>query len=430
MIISINNYSLSKKNYPQKPTFCAKSFAIKAARKMNDRMLNPKIKTITLSAHASPDEDTNCAKEVFANYLTRHNKKVNICINESKSKDLFISKSAHPINSDRIMSDLAIMLDFNSKSKLPKSFADFLKTYKRKNIIGFDHHPKTQNHIKGKFYIDTTAKSCCGILYRYFEAIGEKLSNNDLATLYCGVLSDYRKSKLIKIKNNQLTRLPDLIKDKNSSYILDKLELALSKEEKEKIYKHLDVLSNLTQVEKEFQKEMYSKIKISQDKKLAYAVIPKDDAKWQEVGGDNGRTSEILGHLRIQLIDPTSTQRLSDAQKEALKNTRAAIIFYKSGGVYQMSIHTKPEQSNALGIIKEAKKEWLKYQQSTKKTIEMAGGGHKHRAGSRIFSTDNQDIEAFINCYLKAAEKVNAQKKNKFLGAFKNLFSSKSSNKD
>lgn len=418
----MNSYSLSNKNYPQKTTFCGKEFVVKTARKMERRMLNPKVKTITIAAHASPDEDTNCAKEALGNHLVRHDKKVNVCINKNKAKDLFISKSTHPINSDRIMSDLAIMLDFNSKSKLPKSFIAFLKTFKRKNIIGFDHHPRTKNHIKGKFYIDTTAKSCCGILYRYFEAIGEKLPEKDLATLYCGVLSDYRKSKLVKIKNNQLTRLPDLIKDKNSSYILDKLELALSKEEKEKIYKHLDILSNLTQAEKEFQKEMYSKIKISQDKKLAYAVIPKDDAKWQEIGEDNGRTSEILGHLRIQLIDPTSTQRFSDAQKEALKDTRTAIIFYKSGGVYQMSIHTKPEQSNALGIIKEAKKEWRKYQQSTGKTIEMVGGGHKHRAGSRILSLDDQDIEAFINCYLKAAEKVNAKKENKFLSAFKNLF--------
>lgn len=421
--------SCSYNNTKANTTFGGKEFVVKTARKMNDRMLSPKIETITISAHASPDDDTNCAKEVFGNYLTRHNKKVNICVNESKTKDLFIPKSAHPINSDKIMSDLAIMLDFNSKAKLPKSFAEFLKTFKRKNVIGFDHHPRIKDKIKGSFYIDTTSKSCCGILYRYFEALGEKLPNKDLATLYCGVLSDYRKSKLIRIENGKLTRLPDLSKDKNSRYILDKLEFALSKEEKEKVYKHLDILSNLTPTEKEFQKEIYSKIKVSKDKKLAYVIINKDDQKWNAIGGDTARTSEILGHLRRQLINPNSTKRLTEEQKEMLKDANSAIIFYQSGGACQMSIHTKPDEANALRIIKEAKKEWDKYKKATDTTIDMAGGGHKHRAGSRILSTDKQDIAAFISCYMKAAEKVNAQKENKFLSAFKNLFSPKAPNK-
>ena len=77
-------------------------------------------KKINVICHASPDDDTRCANEVLSNWLTRNGKIVKTCINENKTKSLYISKSAYHTKEDFTPSDLAVAVDFSSESKNTK----------------------------------------------------------------------------------------------------------------------------------------------------------------------------------------------------------------------------------------------------------------------------------------------------------------------
>lgn len=396
MINSISSYNTDSTKRHKNVSFTAKPFPVELAQFFKRAILNSEIKTIDVKCHASPDEDTvNSALAVINDWLKKNGKKISVCVNYNKTKGLYARPLKKEIKKGSKPSDLTLIFDFNGKSKVPKSFMDVFEKTKSENIFGFDHHTKTKETFDGNLYIDDTAKSTCGIVFRFFEALGEKISKKSLKNLYCGMLSDYQKSGLVDIKNSKLIKLPDLDLDKNSKEVLEKIETQLSEKAKAKIYKHLDVLSHLTEKEKSFQKRLFKETKVTPKGNLAYVVLEPNDKDWLKLGMKNARTTILLRNWRLNAINNKTNDIFRPQQKEELKNLKGAIIFYRSGGAYQMSTHSKDNYAERLTnyVIKNINPDLQLY-------------GHPTRRGGRILSLQKDEVEKFINGFLDSADKV------------------------
>lgn len=396
MLSCINSYTPQKLNFGAIKT--PKSTVVDIAHNV------AQARDIQVSAHGSLDEDALNSSLVVIKWLKKLGKKVSFCYNPEDTKGLFINyfERLKLKKAGKNPSDLTFSLDYNAKERIPQGYKNTVLAQKPEKRTGLDHHDILPSTIDSDMFIDSKAHSTCGMVYRLLqEGMGVKLSQRDLQHLYCGVLSDYNKSKLIAIDTS--TKVPSVIKrpllDEHplSKEVLEKIETSLSQRRKDKVHKHLNVLSNLNHEEKTFRKEIYSQIKTGNNGKLAYVVIEPDDPKWAKVGMDNPKTSAILGDLRARVLsnDPKDAY-LSNAQKENMKNVQGVIAFYRvapNTEVYQMSITTKDDYASRLiGHIK--------------KNIDpdLAAGGHPDRAGGRVFSLEPLKINRFISAFVQAAE--------------------------
>lgn len=395
--VSALNTATPSKN-SARVSFGAKPMPLDAAKYIKSKILDSGVKAVDVYCHASPDEDTVNSAKVINNWIKRQGKITSFCVSSQKLKGLFLGHGQFKIKKDEKPADLAMILDFSSESKVSRGYLELLK--KSKNVLGIDHHQVSDDNLDCHFYRDTSAASCCGIIYRLFESLGEKLNKSDLRSLYCGVLSDYQKSKLVKFQNfdkgRQLVRLPLLEADKNSKEVLEKIESQLSTKEKAKIYKHIDVLSDLKPSEKAFRKRIFSDVKTTNNGKLAYVIIEPKDKEWISLGMKNSRTSPILRDLRLRLLNGINyDEAFSSEQRQKFQNIQGAIVFYRAGGVYQMSLTTKNDYANKLmAYIRE------------NINPNLIGGGHPDRQGARIFSIEKNQVTDFINSFLTAAENI------------------------
>ena len=214
------------------------------------------------------------------------------------------------------------------------------------------------------------------------------------------MVSDYKKSELLKITNNKgkytVIKTNKLLQDKNSLEVFEKLENSLSKREKTDIYKHLDPLSRLTNEEKMLRKHLFENIHVSKNGKLAYVAIPPNDKLWKKVGMDTTATSEILKELSVKVSsNDCNFELLNDKQKEKLKNVDTVIAFYRKSSdtnEYRMSIHSR--SNSAIKLIERAKE----------MNSEITAGGHADRAGGFINSIEENDTKNFIRAFVKASE--------------------------
>lgn len=374
----------------------------------------PKIEnaqSIDIYSHALPDEDTINSNMVLGNWLKQQGKKVFTCTGAKGLKGFFSRFLPQDIKQDRTPADLTIILDFNARERVPVSFFDIFDKTPPGNIIGLDHHPKTKDPINGDIYSDTSARSCCAVLYRFFEGLGieRSLSTEDLQRLYCGILSDYEKAQLIKLRNSELIKLPELDSDYNVKEVLERVESRLSDTERHEVYKHLDVMSNLTIKEAAFRKKLCSKIKVTPNGKLAYIVIDVDDKGWVDMGFDNPRNSTILRDLRFNIINNAKANKMfSLAQRLQLQSVEGAMVFYRikkrNGDFYAMSIHSHGDYAKRL--IERVRENWDIYLKASNKNIRFDAGGQDNRSGGRIFSTDRDDCNAFIQSFIDASEQI------------------------
>ena len=173
-------------------SFRAKPIPQTVINKTKQELLNPKVSTVDIYCHTSADEDTINSAKVFGNWLISKGKEVNICVAEKETKDLYFNPKDYNIKQNHKPANKSIILDFNAKERLPQIYSTVYEKTKANNIIGYDHHKSGDNKLKGKFYIDDSAKSCCGVLTRFFEGLGEKLNKKDTKSLFCGMVD--RKS--------------------------------------------------------------------------------------------------------------------------------------------------------------------------------------------------------------------------------------------
>ncbi len=411
----IVNNNIQNNNF----SFRAKPISRAVASNIYSKISDPSIKTVDIYTHVLPDEDTLNSAKVMYNFLQSLGKKVRICTEEKETKGLFFSPNYKLKQTDK-EPDMHLIVDFNSTERFPqKSLLQFNKSPQKPTVI-LDHHniqPNTleTNSQKDGLYVDETAKSCSGVIFRFFETLGQKIEKTDAKNLYCGMLSDYSKSKLVSIENTptgaKLIKLPELENDKNSKEVLEKLEAQLDKDSKQEVYNHLDIFAKLNAKEKKFMNDLPQKIKISPNGKLAYIVIKPDSKIWASIGMDTVHSSKILSSLRTRIINnPEKDNVFSPELKEKLKNVQAAMVFYKiapNSNKYKISIHSKKESINAKDFIDKSKIEWDKYLTQSGKSIEYQGGGHSDRAGGGILSCDKEDINAYINCFIKTVEQNN-----------------------
>ncbi len=406
MIPCINNpYLVGNNRYKKNISFKAKPIPDKSFSELINLLFSSK--SWDIYCHRSADHDTKKSAIVMAYLARKMGIKPYICIEPHEMKPLLFNPYKNSVlkRKDSAPSDIALILDHNGWDKIPLKFTDLVKKTKTKIVI--DHHPLTEKSFKNAYsYIDTTAKACRAIIYRFFEAFGKEVDNFIAKNLALGLLSDYEKSKLITFKKSKLIKLPALESDKNWDEILEKIKLKLLPEDETKICKHLDVISNLTPKEKAFRTELFSKIKVTDNGKLAYVIINPNDVKWKAVGRDNYRTSTILGDLRLRLINGAlEDEMFTRQQKDKFKKLKGAVVFYPAGEAYQLSIHSK-DNGYAAKWLEFAKKAFKEYYSGHPK-FEFFGGGHPNRGGGRIFSHDKTETENIIKSILEAAERVN-----------------------
>lgn len=383
-----------------KPAFSAMPMPFEVANAKRLKILDSAVKNIDVYCHASPDEDTVNSMKVIVSWLKRLGKSFSVCVNTKGAANLNFKPEDYPVKKGDALSDLAFLLDFNGEERVPPKFLENFR--KTPNVIGFDHHVKADSFIeRGDIYMDTSAKSNCSIVYRFFESIGEldKLSQEDWKSLYCGMLSDFSKSKLVEVADSQLYKLDRFYEDGNqhSREILESVEARLSEPEKAAIYKHLDIMSNLTEAELGFQKRLWENIKFTPNGKLAYVIIPHNDEQWINLGRDNNRTSTIINNFRKRVISADLPPDLFEQEKGKISGIKGVMVFYSvsKNGPYQMSIHSKDGYAERL-------------RQYVKSNInpDLQAGGHSNRQGGKAASIEQTDIEAFINGFLTSADKV------------------------
>lgn len=385
--------SIRQNNYQFNPTqnvaFCAKKMPTEVSKTLMKKFSAGQSFDIYL--HSSPDEDAINSAKLIYNWLKKMGKDVYICVHEHDTKGLKFNPKKYKIKQGSKPSDIAIVLDFNGNDRVPKPFDKMLKRYSPDQLVIIDHHIKSNRALNGFSYVDLTARSCCAIIYRFFESIGYKLTSSDSRNLLCGIISDGVKSKILKLKNNRLLKTKSL--DKNSHEVLEGVQKHLGPKDRMKIYTHLDIISNLNHREKIFRKRLVREIQVTPNGKLAYIVINPGDKQYAALGGDNVRTSAILADLRLRLTNGINKDELfSNQQKAKLEKIEGAIIFYPTTIGYQMSVHTKKEYAQCL------------IEAVRKINPGLIAGGHPNRAGAKIFSNKKEDIQAFINSFLNASE--------------------------
>jgi len=397
-------------NIQNKPSlsFGAKKFptelSVKIAKKIKEA------KSVDIFCHASPDEDTVNSATAIARWIKAQNKKVQI-IADNKAKGTYISPDIKIVNPAQVNgeADIAFIVDFNSTKRVSKSSAKLINSYNPNNIIGLDHHEEMENTIitddyKQLFYIDNTAKSTCSIVYRLFESLGEKPEAETLSNLFCGMVDDFKKFRLINLFPDEVLKTEKMKEEKESEEVFDMVAEKLPETNMQSVLKHLDILGNLNPEEKVFQNKIFKeKIQFSQNNKLAFVVIEPQNTEWIALGQDNLVTSRIIGDFRQRIITNNPDDKLIPENiKQKLDKTQAIIVFYRGPKMensqdetYRLSINTK--NNSAVKIIEEAK---------LSGDADITGGGHTDRAAAKIFSLDGQKCKNFIDCFIKAADKI------------------------
>lgn len=407
MINQINNREITgkKKSYFNIP-FQAKRIQPEIAQSVRNRLFN--VKSWDIYGHGSPDYDTAKGAMAMADLAKRHGIKAYICIDKKAIKELSINTRKYRIKKNSKPSELALLIDHNGTDKISDEFLKILEKTPLKQII--DHHELNEKTIDAFNYIDETAHACCSVIYRFFEAWGEKLTKRTAKELASGIINDYSKSKCVKFvstpKGSELVELENL--DANSKEVLDGVQKFLSEKERTKIYNNLDFMSHLNKKEIKFREKLFSKIQVSKNGDLAYVIIDPKDKKWKDLGMDNVRTSAILRDLRLRLINNIQEdEMLSAEQRENLKNLKGIVIFYPiKRKAYQLSIHSKGDY--AIKYLRYAKEAYARKQLEKPNEIihDLVGDGHPHRAGGRIFFSNAAERESLIESFLEAAENV------------------------
>jgi len=393
-VIKINTGLLNSSNYLRSavriPKPVLKTFVSKVSN----------ADTIAVLTHISPDQDTLSSSMAIYDWLKQLGKNVSLCVNIKDTKGLYFPSPKHyKIKTDLSKtSDLIFANDFNGYERLSENSAKALKSIAEGKKLGTDHHYFSSTLIsKDNFFIDPEFGSNSGITYMLLTDLKAKINKADLEALYCGMLSDYTKSKFVSIKGGKLTKLPALCENKKANAVLKRIELNLSQRSKDKIYKNLDILSRLTPAEQTFSKNLISKVKVTKNGELAYIVIPQGDKEWINLGEDNPITSAILSDMRPRILNPEKETAFSPELRGKLKNVKGAIIFYsaveKGKSVYKMSIHSKSDYAKRL----------IDYVK-TNINPNLIAGGHEDRAGGSVLSCQKADVDKFINDFLTAAD--------------------------
>ena len=393
------------KNFAR-PSFTANYMPKNCAEHINNKLMSAK--SVDIFCHTFSDEDSfNSAKAMYS-YLESQGVKSRIVVSGAKdcynyNTDKYNILNANDINSHTQKADLALCVDFSAKSRAVSNVLDYINSYGT-NIVGLDHHnnpdkitpnynqiDKSYKQIQDmpaleakNFYIDTSAKSNCAIISRFFDAIGHKINNDEGKSLLAGMIDDTSKDRLTKISKNGDILISDKINDNgHTKNILDNLLAMLEKADKTDVVQHFQNKGKLSEKEVKFKKNLENRTQYSTNGRFAYIEIQQGDKEWEALGKDTTKTRYILDDYRKKV--------LSD------KKVDAVAVFFPTNlkDTYKMSILTKKDY--AKQIIDNIK---------TTTYPELQAGGHDDRSGGTIISTDKQTCHNWVNLFVNAANNV------------------------
>lgn len=401
MAICINNpYTQANKSRCNNISFGAKRLSPETAGALKRKLFTAK--SWDIHCHRASDHDTYNAALALSHLADENGIETHICVDGKNLEALTLNPERQRTKESSQPADLALILDYNATDRISGNSSELLERTPTKVII--DHHPQTAKTIPNALsYIDTTGRSCCGVIYRWLEALGKTIDSATARLLALGVKSDYEKSKLVRFKNSHLERLGALADDSNSTEILDSIEARLSTSDRDEIGRHLDVMSNLTPAEIALQQRLFSTVRTTLNGKLAYVIIEPGDEQWQAVGLKTPRTAKILRDLRLRLTSGNiaNDNMFTPVQQRAFSSITGAAIFYPVDNcAYRFSIHSKGDYANR----------WLNYAREVFQRgsdRELIGGGHPNRMGGRISSWDKEETWRLIGSFIEAAQKVN-----------------------
>ncbi|MBR1943260.1 DHH family phosphoesterase [bacterium] len=397
----INNY----KNFVQ-PNFTANVMPKNCAEYIDNKL--KAAKTADIFCHTSSDEDSfNSAKAMYS-YLESQGVKSRIIVSNGKECYNYDTKKYNIIQADEVnentqKSDIALCVDFSATSRAVPNVMKYINSYGA-NVVGFDHHNNpdkistnynqiTQSYAKTQkmpeleaknFYIDSSAKSNCAIISRFFDAIGHKINHEEGRSLLAGMLDDTSKDGFTKISQYGQIEVSDKTNDNdNTKTVMDNVLSKLNIFDKVSVLKHFSDKSKLTDKEINFQKTLDNRTQYSKNGKFAYLEIQQGDKEWEDMGKDTVRTKTVLGAYRKKMLEN--------------KNVDAVAVFFPTNmkDTYKMSILTKKDY--AKQIIDEIK---------STTCPELTAGGHDDRSGGTIASSDKQKCHEWVNLFVDAAEKV------------------------
>jgi len=351
-------------------------------------------KSVDIFCHSISDEDTFNSATAFYNYLKQEGINARIIASGGKSNyDYDTSKyniiQAKDINDNTKKADIALCVDFSSKDRLNSNVYKHLQKYDTSKIVGIDHHDdKNKLHpdfnqvtkiyeknqvpaLEAKnYYIDSSAKSNCGIIYRFFEALGKTPNKEITRALYTGFFDDTAKSKC------------EL--DENSKEVKAKLSSALNILDFGKIQKHFIEKTMLTKEEKAFAKNLKNRVQYSKNGKMAFIEIKNDDEEWNNLGRNTEKTTIILGKFRKKLLDKN-------------KNLESVAVFYpcEDGITYKMSITSNKDY--AMKIVDYAKEYYSK---------DIIAGGHPERCGGSIVTSNPIEQHKWVNYFINSSNQI------------------------
>jgi len=352
-------------------------------------------KSVDIFCHSISDEDTFNSATAFYNYLKQEGINARIIASGGISNYDYDTKKyniiqAKDINDNTKKADVALCVDFSSKDRLNSNVYKHLQKYDSSKIVGIDHHDDknklhhdfnqiTKAYEKNQipelnaknYYIDSSAKSNCGIIYRFFEALGKTPTKEISRALYTGFYDDTAKSK------DEL--------DKNSKEVKSKLTSALNILDIAKIKKHFLEKTMLTQEEKAFAKNLQNRMQYSQNGKMAFVEITNDDEEWNNLGRNTEKTAIILGKFRKETLEKN-------------KNIESVAVFYPCSDekTYKMSITSNKDY--AMKIVDYAKEHFSK---------DIVAGGHPERCGGSIVTSNPNEQHKWVNYFVNASDKIN-----------------------
>lgn len=397
----INSY----KNFVQ-PNFTANVMPKNCAEYIDNKLKSAK--TADIFCHNSSDEDTfNSAKAMYS-YLESQGVKSRIIVSNGKEcYDYNTNKyniiQADEVNENTKKADVALCVDFSATSRAVPNVMKYINSYGN-NVVGFDHHNNsdkitpnynqiTQSYAKAQelpkldaknFYIDSSAKSNCAIISRFFDAIGHKINHEEGRSLLAGMIDDTSKDGFTKISKLGNIEVSDKTNDNgNTKTVMNNVLSQLNIFDKLNVLKHFNDKAKLTDKEIKFQDTLKERTQYSNNGKFAYLEIQQGDENWEDLGRDTVRTKTVLGNYRKKMLND--------------KNVDAVAVFFPANekNTYKMSILTKKDY--AKQIIDEIK---------ATTCPDLVAGGHDDRSGGSIESSDKQTCHNWVNLFVNAADKI------------------------
>lgn len=394
----------SSKNFIQ-PSFTANVMPKNCAEYIDNKLKTAK--TVDIFCHNSSDEDTfNSAKAMYS-YLKGQGIAPRLVVSGGRENyqydvNKFNIIQANDVSDDTKKADMALCVDFSSPTRVPHNVLKYINGY-GSNIVGFDHHDDpefvvkdynkiTQSYAKNQempkldakdYYIDSSAKSNCAIISRFFDAIGHKTSREEARSLFAGMFDDTSKDGITKVGNLGQIRVTQKANDNgNTGEVMKNVLNSMNVFDKLTVLKHFADKTKLTDKEIAFSKTLKDKTQYSNNGKFAYIEITPQDKEWEELGKDTVRSTKVLQKFR----------------KDALEkgDVDAVAVFYPTNaGIYKMSIQTKEDY--AKQIIDNIK---------ATTCPDLVAGGHENRSGGTIETQDAQKCHEWVNLFKQSADEV------------------------